>query len=138
MAPDFSTAPHLAALNGGTGRLAAIDYLSDEKKFPSGSLGYLVRQSILRVTPVVGDYASGKICGHYKSIEKSLQEPGAAENIRTLAEGETGYWRSQETGAAWVIGGATSACLREAFLLGTLTKLKETGKWNDKYEGPGK
>jgi hypothetical protein len=138
MAPDFSTAPHLAALNGGSGRIPATEYLSDEQKFPSGSLGYLVRKAILRVTPVVGDFASGKICDHYKSIEKSLQEPGSADNIRKLAEGETAYWRSKETGLAWAIGGATPACLREEFLLCTLEQLKEAGKWNDKYEGPVK
>lgn len=137
LAPDYSTAPHAAAA-GGTGRLAAAEYLSDTEKFPPGSLGYLVRESILKVTPVVGDVWSGSICNHYKSIEKFLRELASAENIRLLATNETVYWRTHETGGAWVVGGATPACLREEFLLCTLAKLRESGKWNDQYEGPGK
>jgi len=134
LAPNLPTAPHLAAKNGGAGRIAALEYLSDEAKFPSGSLGYLVRRAILGVTPVVGDFASGNICNHYRSVEEFLREPATPDNISLLAERETEYWRTQETGVAWIIGGSTPAGIRKAALLCTLAKLKETGQWDEHYK----
>ncbi|HEX6287738.1 MAG TPA: SpvB/TcaC N-terminal domain-containing protein [Herpetosiphonaceae bacterium] len=112
-------ATHKASQRTKTGRLEALDYL---RKFPPGTMGHLVRESLAPIAPFVGDFAAGTIAEHYKDREAFLYLSVTGPRITDFAKTETTYWKQQK-GAAGFIGGNTPWQVRERILLRTAKRL---------------
>ena len=110
--PKASRVYSVASAPPAKGRTYALEVT---RKYAPGTMGHLVHTAIGCFTAIFGDLASGRIGEHYEHIHELLSQPVTEENIRTLAVGETAYWRS-EKGAAWYAGYLLDADGRAALL----------------------
>jgi hypothetical protein len=74
------------------GRLAAVEYTS---KFPVGTMGHLVHETVKQFAVVFGDVAAGEIGQHYRTREDVLARRVTKFLVIRFAIEETRWWQQQ-------------------------------------------
>ena len=125
--------------SGSKGRLDAAEYLSDQSKFPKGTVGYVVglgvkafaieMEKITAASPILTkspEFASGNIGEHYRSEQATalLLRPANKQNMLALAQNETNWWRAQD-GIPGLVGGTVTVAERTKILVGIMNGIQD-------------
>lgn len=95
------------------GRLVAVEYTS---KFPRGTMGHLVHETVKQFAVVFGDVAAGEIGRHYRTREDVLAQRVTKFRIIRFAIEETRWWQ-QQRGIPGFVGSWFSQRWRAGILL---------------------